>query len=989
MENMMVRNMIHKALLIAATLLFASTASFADNVVVCWEGDGSVDNPYLIKTAEDLAGIAYYTGKGVSFGNTFFKLVNDIDLSEYDNWTPIGNGATGAKFMGVFDGADHTIDYLTISKSWHKEVGLFGYVDDATIKNLTIGSNSSVLAASDVAAVVGAADDCIISNVHNKADVTGEVATAGGILGHAKGKAILTNCTNSGTIQSLLHDDAFTHVGGIVGFCQNGVISNCTNNGPVISDKGEFTGGIIGCGAGNPGAISMEIIACTNNGSVTSASKAVGGIAGGVGYMPNPNELQITVKMCTNTGTVKSTAGEYMGGIVGAVNHYNTTVQNCENGGKILSENTVSSIGGIIGYSNYGYISDCVNNASVTANGGPSCKCESVGGIVGMITGMEFFDSSVKNCLNKGDVTTEGPYTGGIVGLYLGGQTDAQPHYIHLKLVENCTNRGKITNDNGNVGGIMGHGPAIVNKCKNEADITGNQSHVGGIVGTCGTIINCCNTGNITCNSSGNQYDDAGGLLGFNWTEVYGQDLFIANSYSRGDIKTAGSINFVGTVAASGYTAIYNCYGSGRVQFSGGESKYVVGACYYDTDTWRFPQHTFIKEGVFGGPGSMSDILYNTGAAGFANYTLNTDGEPIYYDNVESNYKTVLSFLKNCQEVPRKEFKIGDPSSPVITIETVAWKKGDDGYPAFATEPGYKEPAVPTYKVSYNLNEGGASGFSAPSQQTDSKSYTVSDIVSGGVYSYMSGNAKYTFLGWNTESDGTGDNYVAGSKISPMGDTTLYGIWAEGFQVRYALVEGLSAGDFASLALPFDTEWHSIGEEVTVKDAPTEFSPKEFVFWSMESDGSGVRLGASYESKFTVTGDMVIYANAHDITKQKIVIERTGLKAGESAVYTVTGPVVSYVAALEGKEESGAPVKVSTTIVNVPETGDYIVTETGWNWTYEKSEASVAPESQKVGVGKGTATAKMDANRTLIITFGGDVKEEEMPKHGENAKKEQ
>ncbi len=1005
MKDMKVRNIIHRALLSATALFIASTASFAEesNLVVNWEGNGSADSPYQIKTAKDLAAIAYYTEKGVSFANVYFRMTSDISLSGY-SWTPIGNSDSGkAKFMGVFDGGGFTIDDLTITGEDENFHALFGDILDATIQNLTIGTSSSIVGKTRVAAVVAAAGgNCIISNVHNKANVTGYGETIGGIVGMSGGNITLSNCTNSGTIKSLLSNIAQTFIGGIAGFCNNGVVSNCVNEGAVSSYKGYFTGGILGCAGGNDGVVSVEIIGCINNGLVSSESNSVGGIAGSVGHTTN-NIIQITISTCTNTNKVSSSDGTYVGGIVGATNSPCVRVQNCTNEGQIVTENTEHSVGGIVGFSNYGLISDCINNGSVTTNGSPS-TCYCTGGIVGRIAGMTLFDSYVKNCVNKGEISTQGTYIGGIVGLYDGNPTKEKPHYIHVKLVENCTNMGRITGTgsysttgNGNVGGIMGHGPAIVNRCYNEADVTGNHNHVAGIVGALGTIINCYNKGNITSNSSSDYYNDAAGLLGFNWTDALGQDLFIANSYSRGDVKTAGTHAYVGSIAGSGYTTIKNCYGSGNVQFSRDgktvETKYVVGACYTDKAEKKFAPHAYGKDGVFGGPGDVKDILYNIDAGGFGNYII-SNGEPYNY-----THGTVLSFLQGHQGGTYKKFDIGDdPLSPVITIETEAWKKSTtDGYPVFEHEPGYVEPIVSTYTVTYNLNATGTpAGISAPAQQSGSQNYTVSDIASEGVYSYVSGNVKYSFAGWNTKADGTGDSYVAGSIITPSENTTLYGMWTVGFQVRYALSSGLSDSDFGSLTLPFDPTWYDVNTEVTVQMPESgDFSPKEFDFWSTEPDGSGDRYGEAYKlennNKFTITKDMVLYANVHDVTFQKIVIERNGLKSGESAVYTVEGIVEEpegkrwYVVALEGREESDAPVKVSATIVNVP-TGKYIVTETGWNWSYDKADAVVLPESQKVSADKGTATATMDDNRTLIFTFGGSISEEEMPKHGENAK---
>ncbi|MCD8135966.1 MAG: hypothetical protein LUH01_08465 [Parabacteroides gordonii] len=103
-------------------------------------GDGNEATPYLISSGAELA----YLAKGVNDGSIttsdkYFKLTNDIDLND-QAWTPIGR--RGYYFQGNFDGDNHTISNLYISKETaHVYAGLFGYyyfTSDVTIKNLGI-----------------------------------------------------------------------------------------------------------------------------------------------------------------------------------------------------------------------------------------------------------------------------------------------------------------------------------------------------------------------------------------------------------------------------------------------------------------------------------------------------------------------------------------------------------------------------------------------------------------------------------------------------------------------------------------------------------------------------------------------------------------------------------------------------------------------------------------------------------------------------------
>ncbi len=86
-------------------------------------GSGTLKDPYLIKTAEQLNSVRFGLSK-------HYKLIADIDLSKWGNWIPIGGtpayaGAFIRKypekadagcgvFTGSFDGNDHVISGMTI-----------------------------------------------------------------------------------------------------------------------------------------------------------------------------------------------------------------------------------------------------------------------------------------------------------------------------------------------------------------------------------------------------------------------------------------------------------------------------------------------------------------------------------------------------------------------------------------------------------------------------------------------------------------------------------------------------------------------------------------------------------------------------------------------------------------------------------------------------------------------------------------------------------
>ena len=148
------------------------------------------------------------------------------------------------------------------------------------------------------------------------------------------------------------------------------------------------------------------------------------------------------------------------------------------------------------------------------------------GGIINMTKGA---NSTIKNCINNGDVRSDkatnaenrGDYAGGIIALI-------QHDNI---TIENCKNTGAVTTKDYHVGGIVGGAAdntagkdvfkVEIKKCVNSGNITSEDatdSHpAAAIVGLCGSYSNvnidsCTNLGTTT---GGNKYDDKN-LVGTN-----------------------------------------------------------------------------------------------------------------------------------------------------------------------------------------------------------------------------------------------------------------------------------------------------------------------------------------------------------------------------------------------------------------------------------------------------------------------------------------
>ena len=241
-----------------------------------------------IATAQELAEFAKRVNDGEAFTGKTVLLTANIDLSAYDNWTPIGRYER-RMFDGFFDGQGFVIDnlYSTIG-------GLFGYVGtNATIQNVGIGSGK-----------IGADN----------------LSFMGGIAKWSNG-ADFINCFNAAQIV------CSGWSGGIVGTIRDGgesTVRGCYNIGKVTA-RDSVAGGIIGhLSTGGHGTdVRVTVENCYNLGAVTAADCA-GGIVGRA-------QAGHVIKNCYNAGKI-SVVGENIldgaGGITGLLTS-NNEVSDC------------------------------------------------------------------------------------------------------------------------------------------------------------------------------------------------------------------------------------------------------------------------------------------------------------------------------------------------------------------------------------------------------------------------------------------------------------------------------------------------------------------------------------------------------------------------------------------------------------------------------------------------------------------------------------
>jgi hypothetical protein len=305
---------------------------------------------YTIGSVAELNNFSTLVNGGKSFSGSTVKLLNDIILGYFidgdndgieddgeifnaesggtaytsSNFTPIGS--FNKNFKGVFDGQGYKIRGIYISQDTSDDMGLFGFVYDATVKNVGV-ADSYIKGNTRIAGIAANATNSVITNCYNDGSVSGNVNNVGGIAGYNQYSTV-ENCCNTGSI-SLTGPDNST-IGGIAGNNNTSTIRNCYNTGSI------------------------------------SGKYSIGGIAG--------RNSASTIESCYNIGSISGTitGNSYIGGICGT---NTSTISTCYNAGSISG---YSYIGGICG-NNTSSISACYNTGSVSGQYHP-------GGVAGRNT---------------------------------------------------------------------------------------------------------------------------------------------------------------------------------------------------------------------------------------------------------------------------------------------------------------------------------------------------------------------------------------------------------------------------------------------------------------------------------------------------------------------------------------------------------------------------------------------------------------------------
>lgn len=279
------------SLLLAVVMLWSllPTAVFAADGEL--SGSGTEDDPYRIAYAADLLAFAAKVNDG-SEPTACAVLTEDIDLTG-EPWTPIGTGA--ANYKGTFDGCRFTVTIsLTIGEDWvGAEAGIFGYLNNAVIRNLktagTITTEESVGECTSIGGIAGSVNgESHIENCKSSISIevnNGDILAVGGIAGYVYGTPTFSACTNWGSLISKA-EHSMGCFGGIIGMTEgdDASLENCYNSGKISCELGEtYSGGLIGFSSSALSVTGCYSSASTieeSDGSVPSWAKPIESIHG-------------------------------------------------------------------------------------------------------------------------------------------------------------------------------------------------------------------------------------------------------------------------------------------------------------------------------------------------------------------------------------------------------------------------------------------------------------------------------------------------------------------------------------------------------------------------------------------------------------------------------------------------------------------------------------------------------------------------------------
>ena len=566
-------------------------------------------NKYHISSAEDLVALANFVKNGADTTGSIFMFDNDIDMSGVTGFEGIGTLENA--FKGTVYGNGHVVENMTINTSSTHQ-GLFGYINQATIKDLGV-VDANVTGGAYTGILVGQAVNSQISNAYTSGTVTSNGTWVGGLVGY------LTDSTAT-NVYSTADVKGNDGVGGLIGCSDGSIVEKAFATGKVTASAG-VAGGLFG-GMNNGGTVKNSYATGDVN-----AENVVGGLVGLIG-------AKITITFDTVYSTSRVSGFEYVGGFVGMVNgvtNIKNAVYNRSTGVDAIGNGSAT---GILGkdyeqmiqksiMQNAGFTEDkgwvyTTNSTptfgNTTVTGGGKTYLDS--SITSLSSGSTYYISTLEQLNNLATLVNNGADTSGVSfvldndidvssftntisdfeGTFYGNghsltglktalfsivegnaiirdlalENMSESGYLASFVIDNSTvdnvySTGSTNHNAGLIGNLKGN--ATLKNSYSTVNVTSSVGGVGGLVGSMydnATIENCFAKNTINQNASHSKYNYAGGLVGM----VNGGT--IKSSYADCNVHAYGYAGMTTTAGSligktSGNVTIENCYATGSI----------------------------------------------------------------------------------------------------------------------------------------------------------------------------------------------------------------------------------------------------------------------------------------------------------------------------------------------------------------------------------------------------------------------------------------
>lgn len=569
----------------------------------------------VIKTLGELQGI----GANATTLAGLYVIGLDIDASSTAStvFNPIGSSDVNA-FNGVLDGLGHRINQLTINKPTIDGIGLFGYSNNATLRNIYL-QDAAITGKNYVGGLVAVArsseDSSHFVNNHVSGSVTGR-NTVGGLIGFNPNSFAITTLDGNITNATV---SGYSNVGGLIGqtdendssiFLKHNSVSGVTQVSNVAAESKLNIGGLVGMlNVGSNSSVNVTDNMVSGTVSSPRVSSYVGGAIGQIAANSFSDSSFVTLDMVNAAGNVTATSNSnYVGGLVGGINVIDANQILLQDSSSLGNVSAGDSVGGLVGgvsVTGSGFASQIVLD-NVFASGNVA-GASNIGGLVGQSTSYgDGANVAIRNNSYAAGQVSGNNRIGGLVGSYavyyngehsitashatgavvgtgsnsteIGGLVGRSESYYGLtNLTDSSYATGDVSGAN-NVGGLVGSQVSSVPEMMNISSsyatgaVTAQSYHVGGLVGSgLGNIQYSHAGGKVTASNQNSYY--VGGLVG------YAVLANIETSYSTGAVS-GGTTGVGGLLGYSYDSTVNNSYASGKVGSLGNSVGGLVGLNY-------------------------------------------------------------------------------------------------------------------------------------------------------------------------------------------------------------------------------------------------------------------------------------------------------------------------------------------------------------------------------------------------------------------------